>query len=219
MPYETKCDTITIGSRSFEITSLKDRSQFYDPDNEAEKMGISSSMWPISGLIWPAGIVLAELINSLDLGGLRLLEVGCGIAIPSIIAASKNANITASDYHPITHSFLAANVAANNLKAIKYIAANWEHPISNHGKYDLIIGSDLLYERNHSDFLSRFIDCHLSELGKVILVDPGRPRAGKIKRAMNDLNFHVESSKLKHTDPGMKISLFNQYVFTRDNSA
>jgi len=57
------------------------------------------------------------------------------------------------------------------------------------GSFDLIIGSDLLYEPNHPALLSHFIDQHSSSSVKVIIIDPGRRQQGQFTRRMEGLGF------------------------------
>jgi predicted nicotinamide N-methyase len=213
--YQTKLESFSIEDKLIQIISLKDKHQYYDPEKKAEKLGISSSAWPIFGLVWPASVVLAKIVEGMDLQELRILEVGCGIGLASLVAASKNADITASDYHPLAESFLKKNSDANHFDPIKYLTGDWNHPITNAGKFDLIIGSDLLYEDNYSELLSRFIDCHLSQDGTVILTDPGRRTAKKIKKSMNKLGFNHEVSKVNTDGKLQKNGYFTKYVFRR----
>lgn len=213
--YETKTETIAIADISFEITSLKDKTQFYDPEGQAESLGISSAMWPIFGLVWPSSIVLAKIINNFDLDNKRILEVGCGIAVASIVASSKNADITASDYHPLTKTLLTENINANNLTSIKYFHGDWRYPITTEGKFDLIIGSDLLYEVLHAKQLATFINCHLTENGLVILVDPGRRTAKKIKKCMTVLGFDCCLESINREGIAQKDGYFKKYRFNR----
>ncbi len=213
--YKTKREIIAVNGLSLTIVSLADRRQFYDPDKTAELLGISDSMWPISGLVWPSGIVLARVVNRLDLASLRILEVGCGIALASLVAASKQANITASDYHPIVNTFLCENAQHNNLQPIKYFHGNWHHPISNHGKFDLIIGSDILYESEYCEILSVYMQCHLTKGGQIILIDPGRRKAGKIKKFMGKLGFECKTTRLDEQGDAKKKGIFTQYNFQR----
>lgn len=215
-PYGTKLETISINGISLNIVSLADKMQFYDPDKEAEELGITDSMWPISGLIWPSGLVLAKMISRLNLANVSVLEVGCGIGIASLIAAHKNVDITASDYHPIVKALLFKNAEENNIEDIKYIHGNWHHPISNHGKFDLIIGSDLLYEAGHAEILSAYINCHLALTGYVILIDPGRRKAGKIKTAMEALGFQYKTTRLDEQGNVKKKGHFIQYTFQKN---
>lgn len=215
-PYQTKTETIVIEESSFEITSLKDRTQFYDPNGVAESLGISSAMWPISGLLWPSGVVLAKVINNFDLEHKRVLEVGCGIAIASLVASSKKADITASDYHPLVEELLTDNVDANALASIKYFHGDWRNPNTDEGKFDLIIGSDLLYEALHAEQLAAFIHSHLAEQGIVILIDPGRRTAKKIKNSMAELGFICSLETIDRNGVRKKDGYFKKYHFSRE---
>lgn len=215
MPYGTKSENIAVNGIYLKIKSLADKSQYYDPDNEAEKLGITDSMWPISGLVWPSGVVLARIINRLDLTGISILEVGCGVAVASLIAAEKNADITASDYHPIVKKLLLDNAKENNLENIKYIHGDWKFPVSENGRFDLIMGSDLLYEPGNAEILSAYINGHLVENGRVILIDPGRRKAGKIKAQMEALGFQYETVKVDEQGVYKKNGYFTQYTFKK----
>lgn len=67
------------------MRSLLDRQQFHDPDGNAEALGISSATWPLFGLLWPTGRVLAHAMVSFELKGRRVLELGCGMALASLV--------------------------------------------------------------------------------------------------------------------------------------
>ena len=83
-------------------------------------------------------------------------------------------DITASDYHPLAREFLDENVLSNELLPIQYVTGNWETENPLLGKFDLIIGSDVLYEPAHAELVSNFIDTHSSTGVEVIIVDPNR---------------------------------------------
>lgn len=214
--YQTKLETVSIANNSFEILSLKDKKQFYDPDGKAAELGISCSMWSISGLVWPSGLVLAKIIDGLDTNNKRILELGCGIAIASFVAAAKNADITASDYHPLVETLLKTNADANDIGSLKYVNGDWRQPISNIGKFDLIIGSDLLYEKEHANLLATFIDCHLNKNGRAIIIDPGRRAAKKIRGIMTKLGYACRLESVNKDGVQQKGGIFRKYVFNRE---
>ena len=60
--------------------------------------------------------------------------------------------------------------------------ANWLTSDAALGRFDLIIGSDVLYERALAQQLSRFIDEHLEADGRVVLVDPNRGERAHFSR-------------------------------------
>ena len=102
--YETKQERIAIaGVDDLVIRSLLDRQQFADDDGAAERVGISTASWPLFGLLWPSGALLAARLGARPVrAGERILEVGCGLALASLVAHRRGADVTASDRHPLT---------------------------------------------------------------------------------------------------------------------
>jgi predicted nicotinamide N-methyase len=187
--YQVKFETYSIAGRDYHIRSLLDKQQYYDPDGLAEKSGIGSANWSLFGVIWPSGQMLATIMSSYMVEGKCILEVGCGLALASIVLHQRGADITTSDYHPMVAPFLAENMMLNNLADIDTISGDWAKGETEPEKFDLIIGSDLLYERGHFAMLSGFIDRHANKSVEVIIVDPGRGHAGKFRKRMCELGY------------------------------
>ena len=118
--YQVKIDTIAVGLHDYAIRSLKDRQEYEDINGLAELAGISSATWALFGVVWPSSLMLADIIDVQSLVGLRVLEMGCGLGLASLVAARRGANITASDYHPLAHSFLDSNSDSNHLADIPF---------------------------------------------------------------------------------------------------
>jgi predicted nicotinamide N-methyase len=185
--------TLSFGDIDIHLRTLKDMQQFHDPEQRAEKLGISSAQWPLFGSIWPSSIVLSHYVNGLETKGQRILEVGCGMALTSLLLHHKKNDITATDYHPEAERFLKYNTNLNETSQIPFFRADWKKKNESLGTFDLIIGSDLLYEDAHITDLSSFINRHSSTVADFILVDPGRGRKNKMKRAMHDFGFSCTS--------------------------
>jgi len=183
--YSVETATYRIGAQDYRIRSLSDRQQYWDPDGRAEQAGISSATWPIFGVVWPSGIALAQEMSHFAFAGLKILEVGCGIGLSSLVLQRLGADITASDYHPLAEEFLRFNSNLNGLPPIKFHNAPWAGPNPLLGRFDLIVGSDLLYERGHPALLSGFLACHTESAARVILADPGRSRCGQFGSQMS----------------------------------
>lgn len=192
--------TIDICNTDIHVRTLKNNQQFSDPDDIAEQLGISSATWPIFGTIWASGEILARLMHSYDIEGKRILEVGCGIALASLVLNNRKADITATDYHPEVESFLQENTRINKSRDIPFVRTGWNDEPSDLGKFDLIIGSDLLYERDHADMLSQFIDQHARTECTVIIIDPGRSHHGRFSRNMKALGYDHSHSKAENID-------------------
>jgi 2-polyprenyl-3-methyl-5-hydroxy-6-metoxy-1,4-benzoquinol methylase len=194
--YQVKFESIPIlGGADLEIRSLLDREQFSDPRGYAEELGISSAAWPLFGLVWPSARILAGAMQAFEIDGKRILEIGCGIALASIVIHRRNGDVTASDVHPLTETFLRENVLLNHLQPLKYETGNWDTENPRLGKFDLIIGSDVLYERNQPALLSAFIDKHSKPTVEVIIVDPDRGNRSDFSKSMARLGFSLVEAR------------------------
>jgi len=172
--YEVEIVTHRVGDADYRIRALHDKQQFSDPDGSAERAGVSPASWPLFGVVWPAGLALAEEMSRRPVEGKSILEIGCGIGLTSLVLARRGANITACDYHPLAGEFLRQNAELNGFATIPFHIARWEGPNPELGQFDLIIGSDLLYERDHADLLAGFIQHHAKPAAQVLIADPGR---------------------------------------------
>lgn len=192
--------TIEFGNLDIHICTLRDEQQFHDPEGVAEELGISSALWPIFGVIWPSSLVLAHFMNSYETGSKRILEVGCGMALSSLLLSKKQADITATDYHPEAEKFLLRNTRLNGEEPIAFERLDWADGNTQLGLFDLIIGSDLLYEDQHVELLANFIALHAKPVCEVVVVDPGRGRKNKLSACMIALGFTSVHHKPSHTD-------------------
>jgi hypothetical protein len=120
--YLTKQESIAVlGVDDLLIRSLLDKNQFHDPLDEALNLGISSATWPLFGLLWPSGQRIAQRPVTSE----RILEIGCGLGLSSLVAHRRGANVTASDCHPLTHAFLDENTRLNGLPPMAYRHGLW----------------------------------------------------------------------------------------------
>jgi len=192
--------TVEFGKTDIHLCTLRNKQEFYDPTGIAEKLGISSATWPIFGVIWPSSLVLAHFILDYETGSKRILEVGCGMALSSLLLNKQCADITATDHHPEAQKFLQRNSLLNEDRAIAFEQADWASKNDKLGLFDLIIGSDLLYEDSHIELLANFIEGHSKSSCEVIIVDPGRGRKNKLSARMMEFGFTSSHQKPNHTD-------------------
>ncbi len=193
--YATRELVLSLGGRDYRIRALSDLQQFADPHRLAERIGISSALWSLFGQVWPAGRVLAEAMSTHDIGGKRILELGCGLGLSSLVLQHRHADITASDHHPLAEPFLRHNAAQNQMLAIVYRDLRWTVPDRTLGRFDLIIGADVLYESDHAEQLAATIGRHATQDAEILITDPGRGHSTFFTRALTKQGFAVSEQR------------------------
>lgn len=192
--------TIEFGKIDIHLCTLRNKQEFHDPDGISAALGISSATWPIFGVLWPSSLVLAHFISNYDIGSKRVLEIGCGTALSSLLLNKQDVDITATDFHPEVETFLNRNAKLNGDSTIPYERTGWADNNDSLGHFDLIIGSDLLYEDEHIELLSQFILNHSNAQSEVIIVDPGRGRKNKLAKKMLEFGYTSSFFKPENTE-------------------
>ncbi|OWY37739.1 SAM-dependent methyltransferase [Xenophilus sp. AP218F] len=192
-------DVAVAGGSDLRIRALRDTQQYHDPDGEAAAAGIPEACWSLFGQVWPSAQKLADLMQDYALNGRRVLEIGCGLALASLVIHRRRGDVTASDCHPLTQSFIRANLLLNRLPAMKYQTGNWGRDNPALGQFDLIIGSDVLYQRDQPVSLSDFIAEHAAPTAEVLIVDPNRGNRSAFNKQMAAQGF--ERSETAITAP------------------
>ncbi len=208
-PYKTVEHRVSVAGQSpLYIRALADKQQFFDPDEKAAQRGISSAMWSLFGVLWPSCLKLAEEIAiRRPSPSARVLELGCGLALPSLVAHRQGADVTASDLHPLAAGFLHDNLKRNGLPEMKYRVAAWGQALplektpeaerlAPASQFDLIVGSDLLYERGAAEPLAMLMAQHAAKGAEVWVVDPNRGHRTAFTQAMVRHGFESKERRL-----------------------
>ena len=183
-----------IGSHAYRLRVLVDTQQFADPDGHSARIGISSAQWSLFGQVWPAGRLLAQAMHRFDIEGKRILELGCGIGLASLVLQRRGADVVASDAHPLAEVFLAYNAALNELPALHYRHLRWDMPLDTLGLFDAVIASDVLYERGHAELIAVVVGRHARPDAEVLVTDPGRGNSARFNRLLEAQGFCVQST-------------------------
>ena len=125
--------------------------------------------------LWPSSLALARAIAGRALRGARTLELGCGLGLPSIAAALAGGRVLATDWSEEAVAMTAVNAERNGAD-LETLVCSWTEPepLLAGAPWDLVLASDVLYERRNGDLLLALLP-RLTD--QVWLADPGRPPA------------------------------------------
>ena len=123
--------------------------------------------------VWPSGLLLAKLLAASEsLRGVRMLELGCGLGLPSLVAALLGAQVTATDYIPEALALLTVNAQLNGVR-IRTMELDWQQPGAI-GRYDLVVAGDVMYERWQPRVIVEMLARTVLPDGYALIVDPER---------------------------------------------
>ncbi|MEA9355478.1 methyltransferase domain-containing protein [Bacteriovorax sp. PP10] len=182
---------------NLEMTTIRDLDESIDIlcehfGEEDQDQSLAEEHCPYFGVMWEAGIGLSQFLTREMCEGKKILEIGCGLALPSFIATRFGGNVIATDFHADVPLFLQENQEKNKIN-FEYQVMNWRNEIertkTSLGLFDLVIGSDILYESQHADQVAEALIAFLKPGGKILLSDPGRAYVQKFISAMQKLGY------------------------------
>ncbi len=165
-------ERVDLGPFSLVIRRPVDAESLIDHDRFDE-----DEFLPYWAELWPSGIALAEHVAGLELDGKRVLELGCGLALPSLAAALAGAEVIATDWAAEAIDLVALNAAANGL-SVATAALRWDADDGRElGAFDLVLAADVLYEERNAEPLLRLLSTIVAPGGEALIADPGRRHA------------------------------------------
>ena len=161
-------------------------------EDEARFLGEVADRMPYGVALWPAAIALAHEVATRpgEFGGRRVLELGAGTGLPGIVAASLGARVVQTDRQEVAMAVCRRNGGRNGGAGIEYRLADWA-AWDDAGRYDWILGSDILYAETLHPQLRRIFESNLAPGGRVLLSDPYRAAGLPLLEAMEAGGWRV----------------------------
>jgi predicted nicotinamide N-methyase len=147
---------------------------------------------PYWSILWRSGVELAREVSRAPLDGLRFVELGCGLGVPSLAAARVGAQVLATDSDAEALDLVRRNAQQNDLE-LETTPVEWTAPdaLLARAPFDLVLAADVLYERPGVAALLSLLPRLAPE---VWIADPTRPAADaffeQVKR-----HWSIESSE------------------------
>ena len=200
-PLDLVEELVSLGGR--ELLVLRPRTSEALIDEEAFER---EEFLPYWAELWPSTLALAAVVAERPLEGTRVVELGCGLALPSLAAATAGARVLATDWSPDAISLAALNAKRNAL-TLETAVSPWERParLVAGAPWELVLASDVLYEPRNTDLLLTLLPDLVDGQGEVLISDPGRPGAKRFVDAATD-DWRLETA----TDPlGSSVTVYS----------
>lgn len=151
---------------------------------------------PYWSVLWRSGVALARHLDGEALAGLRVIELGCGLAVPSIAAARAGAKVLATDADPEAIELVGRNAELNGLEidaaVVDWTSAAATDELASRAQFDLVLAADVLYER---PTVARMLSLLPRLAPAAWLADPSRPTAAVFLEQARERGWTVDTAR------------------------
>jgi predicted nicotinamide N-methyase len=165
--FAAELDRIAIGSDVVALWRVAELARYVDRD--ALLAGDDPSEPPYWAHLWSGAVVLAGAVPR-DAG--RVVELGCGLGLPGLVAARRGARVTFVDRAAAALVFVRRSAAANGVAA-ECVAADFTQG-SLRGRFDLVLAAEVLYDPARFADTAAAIRRHLAPGGRALVSDAAR---------------------------------------------
>ncbi len=167
--FRTAATALQIGGRDLVI-----RHPASAEDLISEHDFVRDERLPYWADLWPSARVLAEVVIRMSGEGKSLLELGCGSGLVATAAAAAGFDVHATDYYADALRFTRLNVFRNTGREADARHLDWRRVPPGLRQFDVVVASDVLYERPYAELVARTISVALAPKGIALVADPGR---------------------------------------------
>lgn len=195
--------TVTVGERAYRVTHPASADALIDEEDFDRNERL-----PYWADLWPSAIALARHLAGRDLSGKRVVELGCGLGLPSITVLDRGAEVIATDHYESALAFAVHNARANTGREPRTVPLDWRHPeLDGLGTFDLVLGADVLYEALNGLALVDLVPRLLAPGGEVVFADPNRDTAVVFLDGMEKSGYRVSSEKTAVEQGGKEVGV------------
>jgi predicted nicotinamide N-methyase len=144
--------------------------------------------------IWPSAFVLASHIMERGIVkiGLKSLEIGCGIGLPSMVCKKLGGEPHLTDYTDDAIEFCEKNWNLNFHEPMSITKMDWREPHENL-KSPLLLASDVAYEKRNFAYLLKAFKKLVTLDGLIVFSEPSRKVAIPFIESLPFNGFKVET--------------------------
>ena len=168
-----------------------------------ERLPYWAELWPSARAltrflleVGSAKVRVCESAKVDDWAGVRVLELGAGVALPSLALASRGADVLATDWYEDALRFARANAERNGVPGLRTELLDWRQLRGGWG-YDLVIAADVLYEARNGPLLTALLPRVTAPGGTVLIADPGRVYASDFLRLVRQDGWEVDEAAVR----------------------
>ncbi len=205
-----------LGDKLYVMETIRDLDEAIDQvcaalTTEESKDPFAEDLCPYFGILWPAAEGLAQFLsnNPALIKGKNILELGSGLGFPSLVASHLGGKVLTTDYHPDAEEYFLRNCRHSQVVA-EYQRLNWRESREDIGQFDIVMGSDVLYESKHPSEVVEGLVRFVKPGGKILLSDPGRAYLQTFVKSMHEQGYREDLTGERVMEKEVFILLFER---------
>lgn len=157
--------------------------------------------------LWPGALAIARILARAPEvhPRARVLELGCGLGLPALVAARRGAAVVASDRQRAPLGFARRSAAANGC-AFALVQMDWSAPALR-GGFDVCVGADVGYDAAAEAALVSALAHLAAPDGVVWLADSVNTARGSLAERLAAAGFAVAARHGRESEDGRPVSV------------
>jgi predicted nicotinamide N-methyase len=144
--------------------------------------------------LWPSARQLATTLLGERGAGRTLLELGCGLGLPTLASMHVGFDVTATDYYEDALQVTRANAGRNLGREPHVRMVNWRAWPEDLGQFDVVVAADVIYEQEYAVLVAACIARALLPGGVAIVADPGRVALARFLTELPQVGLEIVST-------------------------
>ena len=188
--------TISLPTGHLDLTHPRDAMHLIYEQN----FGADGTDPPYWAQPWPCGVELARAVAAAVTPGTRVLELGCGLALPSLAAARAGGHVLATDQAEGALAFVAYNARRNHV-SLMVETCSWADPTAAiaGAPWDIVLAADVLYRHSGLDALHALLPRLVDHTGRIWIADQAPSACPRLPHRVRQLGHHHHGP---HRRPG-----------------
>ena len=204
MNFNTENLTLSIAHLKVHLTVITNLDELFDAliEKGSDHEDVQDERIPYWAELWASAIGMSEYLveNQLITPDTQVLEIGCGLGLPSIVAGLLGAkNNIVSDYFQEALDFAEMNWVKNlPHRQSQFLKWDWRTPPPLKTlKTDILLASDVAYEKRAFEPLLKAFKSLSNPKGKIIVSEPNRPISKDFFTNLHEEGFQADGDAVQ----------------------
>lgn len=204
---------VEIGKLLIKLSRVEDPEKLFEEfiSSDSTSEDVRDERIPYWSELWPSAVGLSEYIAEHPnlIKGKRVVEIGCGLGLPGIVAGRLGGKVVLTDYLKPALKFAADNWKLNIKSPPETSILDWRSP-GDFPPADVLLASDVAYESRAFTPLLKAMKMLVVKNGIVLLSEPNRKHTSKFLDSLKDEFSMTKSTKtVQANDVKNKISVYH----------